>query len=716
MTAGGAVMPTLPFTEINRHALASGYLKQLYPQAKAAGNELQCGDIQGSPGRSFCVNLDTGSWIDNATGQKGRDISSLVAAKNGLSQGDAARRVAEESNFPGDLAPSRQRTPKQRPDRTVASQSADKPATSKLERKTLPKAPATGEPAHVYPYYNPDGSLAFEMWRYEKLGHRKNVIKGKGAYNPDLLYNLVDALQYDTIFVVEGENKVEALKAPAVGLSGVCNPSGAGKWREAHSKALAGKRVIILPDNDEPGQAHAAQVAKSVHSYAASVKIINLPDLPPKGDVVDWLAAGNGSPELARLVDATPFYKPPADDDEEQVAPRPIQKLNLEEYSGLHYLEAIPPAPDWLLVDSLPRGCIGAIIAPGGTGKGYMALQLSANLAAGVGFFGVWDIPRPFRVLYLTAEESPRVVHERALSSLKRLPPEVQQDAAGRLWAVPLHGLVHMSKPDGQGSIMPTDNYFDLDGLIGDLQPDVVFVDTFAKFAPCPENDNQAVTIVCGLFEELAAKHGCNVIFLHHTNKGGGAFAGSRDELRAALSQSAIRGASALPACIRWGLMMVPLSEEYAGKVIGDGAQGRPAGTYVAARVGKKNEGRSESVFFLEHGESGLFDRVEPCGEESETADAHKLAEEVRRRERFMELPLSETKGGHETFGWGISRSKKAAQSAISLGLLVSKKKALGKGYYLASFESSESSDGVELSENHQSSESSKRPELAFGL
>ncbi|MDR1045224.1 MAG: AAA family ATPase [Candidatus Adiutrix sp.] len=50
---------------------------------------------------------------------------------------------------------------------------------------------------------------------------------------------------------------------------------------------------------------------------------------------------------------------------------------------------AAPPAPDWLLADSLPRGCLGAIIAPGGTGKGYMALQLSASLAAGA----AWSPP-----------------------------------------------------------------------------------------------------------------------------------------------------------------------------------------------------------------------------------------------------------------------------------------------------------------------------------
>lgn len=83
--------------------------------------------------------------------------------------------------------------------------------------------------------------------------------------------------------------------------------------------------------------------------------------------------------------------------------------------------------------------------------------------------------------------------------------------------------------------------------------------------------------------------------------------------------------------------MMVPLSEEYALKVIGERARNKPAGTYVAARVGKKNEGHTEALFFLEHADDGLFERVEADGPDSEKSctqtDSHMLADEVRQRE-----------------------------------------------------------------------------------
>jgi DNA primase len=38
---------------------------------------------------------------------------------------------------------------------------------------------------------------------------------------------------------------------------------GAGKWRPHYNEYFAGKKVIIIPDNDLPGQAHAENIAKT---------------------------------------------------------------------------------------------------------------------------------------------------------------------------------------------------------------------------------------------------------------------------------------------------------------------------------------------------------------------------------------------------------------------------------------------------------------------
>jgi hypothetical protein len=47
-------------------------------------------------------------------------------------------------------------------------------------------------------------------------------------------------------------------------------------------------------------------VASSLDGVAAGVRICELPDLPDKGDVSDWFAAGGTADDLVTHVEATP--------------------------------------------------------------------------------------------------------------------------------------------------------------------------------------------------------------------------------------------------------------------------------------------------------------------------------------------------------------------------------------------------------------------------
>lgn len=103
------------------------------------------------------------------------------------------------------------------------------------------------------------------------------------------LYRLRDVIKRakQPVFAVEGEKDVESLRA--LGLVATTNAGGAGKWRLDHGQALRGRRVVIIPDNDEPGKSHACEIAGSlVYWGAASIRIVHL-DGPEGGDVSDWL-------------------------------------------------------------------------------------------------------------------------------------------------------------------------------------------------------------------------------------------------------------------------------------------------------------------------------------------------------------------------------------------------------------------------------------------
>lgn len=135
---------------------------------------------------------------------------------------------------------------------------------------------------------------------------------GQGDKTP-VLYNLpalINAPADETIFIAEGEKCADALKK--LGLTATTNIYGAGKWRDEYAEALTGRQVVIFPDSDEPGRKHAAQVAQSLAGKAASVRVIELPNLPAKGDVTDWIEAGGNREHLDDIIDAAPEWTPPA--------------------------------------------------------------------------------------------------------------------------------------------------------------------------------------------------------------------------------------------------------------------------------------------------------------------------------------------------------------------------------------------------------------------
>jgi putative DNA primase/helicase len=103
-------------------------------------------------------------------------------------------------------------------------------------------------------------------------------------------YRLPAWKDLEMICIVEGEKDADNLWS--LGVPATCNPGGAGKWRPEFNSLFAEKDVFILPDNDEPGERHAKDIARKLLSAANRVKIVILPRLPKKGDVSDWIQAG----------------------------------------------------------------------------------------------------------------------------------------------------------------------------------------------------------------------------------------------------------------------------------------------------------------------------------------------------------------------------------------------------------------------------------------
>ena len=210
-----------------------------------------------------------------------------------------------------------------------------------------------------YHYHDENDAHLFDVVRLHPKSFLQRAASGawsmKGVRRvPYRLPQLLKAVQMGrTIFVVEGEKDACALVKH--GFAATTNPGGAGKWHPEYDAYFAGALVALLPDNDEVGRAHMEQVARRLVSVAKDVRIIRLPDVPAKGDVTDWFAAGGTADALKGLVRATTALSvetgPPAPDATVPVvpvldSPAPVKDVRRGRYDVLANALKIPAAGD----------------------------------------------------------------------------------------------------------------------------------------------------------------------------------------------------------------------------------------------------------------------------------------------------------------------------------------------------------------------------------
>ncbi len=171
----------------------------------------------------------------------------------------------------------------------------------------------------IYQYVDEDGKLLSQVVRRtgKSFTQRRPGPKGMWINNVNgvrrVLYRLPEVMAAEVVLIVEGEKDADRARQ-ALSQYGkfatTTNPGGAGKWRDEFSEALHGKRVAIIPDNDEPGHRHAATIARSVYAHGATqVKVVHLPGLAEHGDLSDFLAR-HPVDELIALVKGAGAWRP----------------------------------------------------------------------------------------------------------------------------------------------------------------------------------------------------------------------------------------------------------------------------------------------------------------------------------------------------------------------------------------------------------------------
>jgi len=213
--------------------------------------------------------------------------------------------------------------------------------------------PETGKIKKTFRQRQPDGN---EGWEWNLKGVDKVLYK---------LPQLIKANKGEFVFIVEGEKCVNSLLS--MGLSATCNAGGSGKWFERFNQYLKNHRVIILPDNDEPGRDHAEKVASSLEGTAASLKILELPNLPPKGDIIEWVNAGGAAEKLRKLADDCKQWE------SEKIKPS----------KSICFADIQTEEIHWLWPGRIALKKISMIAGNPGLGKSFLTVDMAARVSTG---------------------------------------------------------------------------------------------------------------------------------------------------------------------------------------------------------------------------------------------------------------------------------------------------------------------------------------------
>jgi len=157
-----------------------------------------------------------------------------------------------------------------------------------------------GPRSALWTYHDAQGEPVGLVLRWNRSDGQKDIRpvsrhpdgwSNSGMPEPRPLYGLPDLAAAETIYVVEGEKAAEA--ARSIGLIATTSAHGSQSPGKTDWAPLAGKTVVILPDNDAAGKAYAEAVATLLGDLKPPpmVKVVELPGLPAKGDIADWIEA-----------------------------------------------------------------------------------------------------------------------------------------------------------------------------------------------------------------------------------------------------------------------------------------------------------------------------------------------------------------------------------------------------------------------------------------
>ena len=211
----------------------------------------------------------------------------------------------------------------------------------------------------------------------------------------------------EPVVVVEGEKAADA--AAKCGLLAVTSAGGANAAEKTDWSPMAGREVVIIPDNDDAGRRYAADVARlCLDAGAQNVRTLDWANIFPGRQLPEGYDIADAEAECAdddARVGLRMAIEHAADVAEAETKPAPA--VAVEPGPILTCLADVEPREiKWLWPGRVPMGRITLLVGRPGEGKSFLTCDMASRISTGTPWPDKSDCPAG-SVIFISAEDDP---------------------------------------------------------------------------------------------------------------------------------------------------------------------------------------------------------------------------------------------------------------------------------------------------------------------
>jgi KaiC/GvpD/RAD55 family RecA-like ATPase len=326
---------------------------------------------------------------------------------------------------------------------------------------------------------------------YKPLDDKKYKFQYLGTKDPGFIFGLEQLPEHSDILIITGgEKDVMSLSAHGFNAITLNSETATLDHQIAGQLKLRFNKIFVLYDNDETGLKQSRILAKT-HGFHRLV----LPEFQDEGkDISDYFLEGNTIEQLNELLSTTRQSEVFNEEDEKFI-------YNAVELMAMGNLE-----PHYLMEPIFPQKGCAVLSGKPDIGKSQFARQLCIQVALGDKTFLDFDLsPVHNRSIYVTTEDG----LESTSSSMEKQFKGLSEDVVENIRFIFADSL-------DQSEIVEK-----LEAALKLCPVDLVVVDSFGDiFTGNDSNNNMVMRNTVKLFDKIAKKHNCLLLFVHHINKG----------------------------------------------------------------------------------------------------------------------------------------------------------------------------------------------------